>query len=197
VRPPSATSGAEAFTSAGKFTPGWRWQDASTDQARFFLGDANGDGWADVFMIEKDPANETSGPGYEHARIRVAVAKPGGITFETTTRDTADRWQNEDHWFAGDVNGDGYTDVMHVIKMPATASRAWDYGRLQHWLSDGSGQNFSAAGAIDTPWRWYFDCNTTILRLLGSDGPDAIDGCRSGWRAICTGRGRHQRRWQD
>ncbi|MFC1572229.1 FG-GAP-like repeat-containing protein [Candidatus Eisenbacteria bacterium] len=135
------------------------WWFAEGDQAGGRLGisaacagDVNGDGYSDLIVGAPRYDTPESNAGAAYLFQGAAVAPPTG------TPANAD-WSGEEHqdnaWFgyavssAGDVNGDGYSDVLVGSPYEDNAAGS-DVGNLYLWLG-------SSSGLSDGPADWYYE----------------------------------------
>ena len=86
-------------------------------RTRWFLGDTDGDGLQDLIGVHGVDGNDAD--GYAHAGI--LTARSDGQRF-SSLRETSTHWtfepRDDPHWFPGDANGDGLTDVLRVEAVP-------------------------------------------------------------------------------
>jgi hypothetical protein len=120
-------------------------------------GDVNGDGCSDVIVGARQAAN----PEFEEGRAYVYHGSPNGLSFNpawTTEPNLAGAFLGESGT-AGDVNADGFSDV---IVAAAEADRAWTYGG-------------SAAGLSTTP-LWIGQSNDRFGWQVSTAGDANGDG---------------------
>jgi RHS repeat-associated protein len=104
-------------------------------RARWFLGDADGDGRQDLMGVHgMDPDDEG---GFASAEL--TVARSDGQRF-SSVRHTQTGWtfrpRDDPHWFVGDADGDGLSDLMRAESVHTSAG--W-LARLGTASSNGDG----------------------------------------------------------
>ena len=121
---------------------GWEWYDTNVKRNRFFATDVNGDGKSDFTMVSPQ------------SRFDVALSDGDGTFTLTFDESHSWPWQDDDVWFPGDVNNDGNTDLMQVIK---SGSGGGARASLRSWVSSGTGKSFSPGKVVPTNYRWYLN----------------------------------------
>ncbi len=108
-------------------------------------GDVNGDGFADV-------AVGTSPPVGNNGEVRVWLGSPTGLPTVpswTYTGDQVDAETGRAVFTAGDVNGDGYSDL--IMGAPGYDTGAPDGGQAYVFLGSGGGLHSTAQATLSQP----------------------------------------------
>jgi hypothetical protein len=157
-------------------------------------GDVNGDGYADV-AIGLPAHNGLEG------RLALYLGSDAGLTVPTSWSPTGGQAGNQLGSFvvgAGDVNGDGYADVMSSSSYPATnTGRAWVYhgspsgpSATADWTVDGAHAGAQLGSAIaslgDVNGDGYTD---VIVASSGYTNPEMNEGRASVYLGSPSGLG--------
>ncbi|HEY3352732.1 MAG TPA: integrin alpha, partial [Polyangia bacterium] len=143
------------------------WSELGTSVAA--AGDVNGDGYADV--IVSAPYFQPTAFGADRGRVYVFLGGPAGLAATPAWTVTGDQDYARFGLVvagAGDVNGDGFDDV--IIGAPFYDHGAADTGRATVYLG-------SAAGLGATPaWTIYGDAAGALLGAVAGAGDVNGDG---------------------
>ena len=104
-------------------------------RARWFLGDQDGDGLADLIGVHGANGDEVNG----YASAELLVARSDGQRFshlDTTSTGWTFEQRDDPHWFVGDVDGDERADILGVESFLGNATPR---ARLRLGLSSGAG----------------------------------------------------------
>jgi RHS repeat-associated protein len=116
---------------------------AWSPRARWFLGDQDGDGFADLIGVHGANGDEENG----YANAGLLVARSDGKRFSDLYR-TSTSWtfeqRDDPQWFVGDVDGDERADILGV---EAFLGNATPRARLRLGLSRGAG-TFTASSQL-------------------------------------------------
>jgi RHS repeat-associated protein len=145
------------------------WGDAN----RWFPGDANGDGRADLMLVERidtcpedaDPGSLCAKPG--RARLDTVLFEPDGLVLQETPTDLSWAGRLDDRvgvsvvrlgspiWAALDVDGDGRTDLVRFEAHASDEILGQPHLSVRVALASGHGQ-FALAPEQETtiPWRY-------------------------------------------
>jgi hypothetical protein len=160
-------------------TPAWT---AESDQAGAFFGrsvatagDVNGDGFSDVIVGAYFYGNGQSGEG----RAFVYLGSAGGVSTTaawTAESDQADTRFGQSVATAGDVNGDGYSDV--IVGAPNYDNGQADEGRASIYHGSASGLSTTAAWTAESDQASAsFGVSTATAGDVNGDGfADVIVG---------------------
>lgn len=136
-------------------------------------GDVNGDGYAD-FMIAAPKAYSEAG------KVFIYLGDPSGYPVHNQTLSSiqANSHLGESCASAGDVNGDGYSDV--IIGIPGGDSNGTDSGLVQLYRGSASGTlQISHWGAAGEGAAHYFGCSVSLAGDINGDGyPDVVIGAK-------------------
>jgi hypothetical protein len=140
------SAGGLAFSAAWTAEPDVA--DASFGHSLGTAGDVNGDGYADVIIGAMNLSNGqfTEGRAYVYLGSRLGVEN---LTYWTAESNQADAHLGSSVATAGDVNGDGYSDV--IVGAPYYDNGQSDEGRA--YVYHGS------AGGLATQFHWQADGN--------------------------------------
>jgi len=138
-------------------------------------GDVNGDGYADVIV---GSPHYTSGEANEGAAY-LYLGSAAGLDLDWDNQDEgnlAEAWFGQSVSTAGDVNGDGYADV--VVGAPLYTNDQFEEGRAFLWYGSPSGisttRDWWAEG--DAPEAWYGSSVATAGDVNGDGYSDLIVG---------------------
>ena len=151
---------------------GWEWESEDPHIGlKVFMGDANGDGRADVMSAGSRFSDVCGGPfcsddSFGFLDFGTALGQADG-TLELH-EDYAGRraghgsWRTGAQWMPGDIDGDGRTDFIEVVKSDD------DDALLQSWRSTGGDGPYTAGPVTNSHLGFYVDrtCNG-VLDLLG------------------------------
>jgi len=148
--------------------PGWRQESnqvtANYGRAVCTAGDVNGDGYADVIVGAHDyDINPASATSWDEGRVYVYHGAASGLKTSADTTINGDQKDSDFGWAvgsAGDVNGDGYDDII-IGADNYTYGQQWE-GRIyvHHGSSLGTNGNLS----------WYAEGNKVSMSLGTSVG---------------------------
>ena len=152
--------------------------DASFGYSVATAGDVNGDGYADVIVSAGGYANE----GEHDGRAYVFLGSAAGLA--ATAAWTAESDQVSDEFgysvaTAGDVNGDGYADV--IVGAYAYDNGQTNEGRAYVYLGSAAGLAATAAWTAesDQAFAYFGDSVATAGDVNGDGYADVIVGARS------------------
>jgi len=165
-----------AFTPAGESAEDWFGWSVAT------AGDANGDGYADILIGASLYGTSDSGKMYVYDGSASGLEAVPGFT---TTGENSNDWFGQSVGTAGDVNGDGYADILvGAVQYPTGASRGKAY--VYHGAGDGLqlSPTFTLTGEDN---RDYFGLPVATAGDVDGDGyTDIIVGAYN----YANGRGR-------
>lgn len=159
-------------------TAGWTYQGEAADQNLGFAiapaGDVNGDGFGDILIGA--PYFDVGG----NANVGKVYVFPGSATGPQlmylwyVTGDQAESYFGKAVDTAGDVNGDGYDDI--IVSAPDYANPYTDEGKVFVWLGSAGGLTMSA-GPSGADWTaegdWgssYFGTSVASAGDVNGDG---------------------------
>ena len=152
-------------------------------------GDVNGDGYADVLVGAFGAATTTNAAANNNGRTYLYLGSSGGLTNMPSTLLTDPNTTNTDDYFgvsvagAGDVNGDGYADVLVGAYNAATTNNAAATGNGRAYLYLGS-----SAGLTNVPSVTLIDPNTTNTNdYFGNSVTGAGDVNGDGYADVLVG----------
>ena len=151
-------------------------------------GDVNGDGYGDVIVGASNYNGGTAGQGRAYVYLGASTGPAAAASWTASTTQTSATLGYE-VGSAGDVNGDGYGDV--VISAPGYDGTAIDSGRVYVYLGAGPGLLSSAAwtgdgGQLSTSYGTGAACAGDVN---GDGFSDLVVGA-SGWENGATDEGR-------
>lgn len=140
-------------------------------RARWFIGDATGDGIGDLMVASQS----TSG---NHAMLGVGVQDGSGAMADFAVHETPwsyERW-DDPHWFVGDHNADGRADFMRIVNHGPETGKQFPHPAFQVALS---GQNGSLellpTFETSVPWTTYRAPSPEMYDTVGTDLAQAGD----------------------
>jgi hypothetical protein len=152
-------------------------------------GDVNGDGYADVIVGAYGAATTTNAAATYNGRAYLYLGSAAGLVSTASATLLDPNTTNTGDYFgisvagAGDVNGDGYADVLVAAYCAATAPNAAATGNGRVYLYLGSG-----TGLSNTPSAVLVDPNTTSTNdYFGSSVAGAGDVNGDGYADVIVG----------
>jgi hypothetical protein len=174
---PSQSSEGRALVylgSASGLAPSPAWTAESNKQGAHFgasvatAGDVNGDGFSDVIV---GAYNETNGQSTE-GRAYVYLGSESGpetIPVWTAESDQAAAWFGHSVSTAGDVNGDGFSDI--IVGAPVFANGQVDEGRAFVYLGSASGPGSTPAWTAESDkYQAQFGYSVATAGDVNGDG---------------------------
>jgi hypothetical protein len=149
--------------------------DAFFGEALSTAGDVNGDGYADVIV----GAHYYDNGETEEGRAYVYHGSPNGLTTTaawTAESDQADAWFGQDVSTAGDVNGDGYADVIIGAPLYDNAPSEWGRAAVYHGSPTGLSTVPNWTAANDYVGAWFGYSVSTAGDVNGDGYADVIVG---------------------
>ena len=152
-------------------------------------GDVNGDGYADVVVGANRASLVSNAAATGNGRAYLYLGRASGLPTapSTTLNDPNTNFSNDFFGYsvasAGDVNGDGYADVVVGASQASTVSNAGNTGNGRTYLYLGS-----ASGLPTTPGTTLNDPNTAITGdLFGYSVASAGDVNGDGYADVLAG----------
>jgi hypothetical protein len=147
-------------------------------------GDVNGDGYADVLVgangASVSAPNDFAGKAYVYLGSADGLATSPGVTLlGSEIRGTFGRWVSN----AGDVNGDGYGDVVIGADGESGADAAGSPGHAYVYLGSALGLAASPAVTLigpDGPGGWFGRCVAAAGDVNGDGYGDIVVGADAG-----------------
>ncbi|HSJ56558.1 MAG TPA: integrin alpha, partial [Anaerolineae bacterium] len=138
-------------------------------------GDVNGDGYADVIVGAPHYSNGQANEGAAY----LFLGSGDGIEPDPDNQDegnSTEAWFGQSVACAGDVNGDGYADV--VVGAPLYTNDQTEEGRAFLWYGSGSGISISRDwwDESDAALAWYGNSVATAGDVNGDGYSDLIVG---------------------
>jgi hypothetical protein len=144
-------------------------------------GDVNGDGYSDVIV----GARRYDGVWDDQGQASVFLGGPGGVASTpvwTAVGDTAEAWFGWSVATAGDVNGDGYDDVLVGVFNYGSSQSQANEGRVCLYLGS------SAGPAVAPSWTWesnqpgaHAGSSVATAGDVNGDGYDDVIVGAMGW----------------
>jgi len=163
------TPGNAEWTAAGASSGAHLGRSVST------AGDVNGDGYADVIVGSPHYTNGQAGEGTAY----LYLGSDGGLAADPDNQDEGnmvEAWFGQSVAMAGDVNGDGYADV--VVGAPLYTNDQTEEGRAFLWYGSPSGisatRDWWAEG--NATQAWYGNSVATAGDVNGDGYSDLIVG---------------------
>jgi len=151
-------------------------------------GDVNGDGYSDVIVGAYTYDNGQTDEGRAH----VYLGSPSGLASTpawTAQGDQDGAWFGYSVASAGDVNGDGYADV--VVGAPSFDTFSLGLGRAYLYLGSASGPSMTPAWTADDENTMQFGASVATAGDVNGDGyADVVVGTPgdgSGWAFLYLG----------
>ena len=150
---------------------------------RWFSGDVDGDGRADLVLAAEHPACDagaaaltscTVGATFEHAALVTWLSTGDGSWTTSGVQETgwSDLEGDSAHWFVGDADGDGRADVQRVVNHHPHGSLTLEHAAIQTAIALGDG-HFRLAPDVEVPGPWQSWSNP-LPWLDQQDGSDLV-----------------------
>jgi hypothetical protein len=148
--------------------------------------DVNGDGYADVVVGANaagvNATDDFAGKAYVYLGSAAGLATSPAVTLlGSEVRGAFGRWVSN----AGDVNGDGYADVVIGADGENGADRAGSPGRAYLYLGSAAGLAASPVVTLigpDGPGSWFGRCVAAAGDVNGDGYADIVVGADAGGR---------------
>jgi hypothetical protein len=149
-------------------------------------GDVNGDGYADLVVgalgASVNATDDFAGKAYVYLGSAAGLATSPTVTLlGSEVRGAFGRWVSN----AGDVNGDGYADVVIGADGENGADGAGSPGRAYVYLGSAAGLAASPAVTLigpDGPGSWFGRCVAAAGDVNGDGYADIVIGADAGGR---------------
>jgi hypothetical protein len=169
------------YGSADGLSPTADWLAESNSMGAWFgrsvgtAGDVNGDGYDDVIV----GAPKLDGPEVDEGRAYLYTGSARGLGFTaswTTESDQADAWYGRAVGTAGDLNGDGYDDIL--VGAPNYDTGLEDSGKAFAFYGSPAGPSTTAdwTASISQFKAWFARSVASIGDVNGDGFSDAIFG---------------------